>query len=112
MLGSTAAAQHRWPSGKGRRTSHLEGRNFAALTEMESNECTRTSGLQCSCAVVLAAGVLFSYNVAAVETRTNQLIRIMENPANSQSEHPNDDRAADETASAQANPQPQPEKRV
>src|SRR5438128_12208455 len=49
--------------------------------------------------------------VRGVES-THQLIRIMENPPNPQSEHSNGDRTANETAGAQANPQPQPERRV
>jgi len=38
------------------------------------------------------------------------MTRIMENPANSQSQHSDSDRVADETASAQAESQPQPER--
>jgi len=62
---------------------------------------------RCSGRVVLA-----SYNVMTVDENNNQLIRIMENPSNPQSEQSNGDRVTEETTGALVEPQPQPEKRV
>ena len=55
--------------------------------------------------------VLSGYRVVSVDESNHQL-RIMENPADSQSQHSDNDRVADETASEQAKSQPQSEWRL
>src|SRR2546422_181580 len=55
---------------------------------------------------------LFGCTIRSVVEINNRLIRIMDNTANPQSEHGDSDQVREETASAQAKPQPQPERPV
>src|SRR5437867_1696271 len=64
--------------------------------------------LRCCTGLVVSTGI----NVANSDAINNQLIRIMENPTNPQSEHSDGQSAADETTGAQADPHPQSERPV